>query len=261
MSMPTEDPNAYGAPYAEPEKKPKGCMFWGCLIVGIGGVLLLLLMVAGGFGAYFWAKGQIEEYTSTEPADIPVVEATEEEIAEIRARVDQLQNDDAQPADGGEVVLTADDINALIATNDDLKGRVFVTIENGEIGGEISVPLDELPMGKGRYLNASATFDVSYDGGIPVVTLKSGSVKGQPLPQQIIDALAQENLAKEALDDPDVAKQLRKFDSIKVEGDKLILRLKEVEPAEEPAADAAAVDGAEAPAGDEAAAVEPAAAE
>ncbi|TWT85721.1 hypothetical protein Pla123a_05280 [Posidoniimonas polymericola] len=246
MSMPTDNPNAYDAPEAPPEKKPKGCMFWGCLIVGIGGVLMLLLLVGGGFGAYFWAKGQIEQYTSTEPAEIPVSEATDEEIAEIQARVDALQQavENDQPAAQNEVVLTADDINALIASNQDMKGKVYVTIENGEVTGDVSMPLDDLPMGKGRFLNAKVTLNASYEDGVPIVTLKGGSVKGQPLPQQFIDALANENLAKDLLKDPKVAEKLRKFDSIKVEGDKIILRLKEPADGEAPA-------GAEGPAAGE----------
>ncbi|TWT30197.1 hypothetical protein KOR34_47550 [Posidoniimonas corsicana] len=244
MSMPTDNPNAYDSPETQPEKKPKGCLFYGCLIAGIGFVLMLLLLVGGGVGGYFFLKGQVDKYTSTEPVDIPVSEASEEEIAEIQARVDSLQQavENDAPAAENELVLTSDDINALIAGNEDLKGRVYVTIENGEITGDVSIPLDEVPMGAGRFLNAKVTLDASYEGGIPIVTLKAGEVNGQPLPQQFIDALAKENLAKDLLDEPEVAEKIRKFESIRVEGDKLILRLKESEDQEAPGAEAEVED-------------------
>lgn len=236
MSMPTENPNAYEAPESQPEKKPKGCMFYGCLIVGIGTALLLLLMIGGGVGGYFFLKGQVDKYTSTEPVEIPVAEATEEEVAEIQSRIDRLQQavEADEPAAEREVVLTADDLNALIASQDDLKGRVFVRIEGDQIAGDVSIPLDDVPMGKGRYLNASATFDASYQDGVPIVTLKDAVVKGQPLPQSFIDAMAQENLAKDMLKDPEVAEKFRKFESIEVRDGKIILKLKAADESDAP---------------------------
>ena len=53
------------------------------------------------------------------------------------------------------LVLTSDDLNALIEENAELKGKVYVKIEGDEVKGQVSIPLErlaDLPMFKGRYL-------------------------------------------------------------------------------------------------------------
>lgn len=93
--------------------------------------------------------------------------------------------------------------------------------------------MDQLPGGGGRYLNATADFDVSMPGGVLVVTLVDAQVNGSPLPQAIVDGFADENIAKDAYDDPENAEVLRKFESLEIVGDKIILRARK-QPAEGP---------------------------
>ena len=42
------------------------------------------------------------------------------------------------------LVLTSDDLNALIEENPDLKGKIYVKIEGDEVKGQVSIPLDKL---------------------------------------------------------------------------------------------------------------------
>ncbi|QDT06380.1 hypothetical protein K227x_47890 [Rubripirellula lacrimiformis] len=143
----------------------------------------------------------------------------------------QGPGDPDQPSDadapGRELVLTADDINALIAKEKQLRGKLLVRIEDGKITGDISVPTDSfIPGSKGRYFNGSGTFDVSLDEGVLMVRLVSAEVKGEPLPDTFMEAMKSENLAKEIYKDEKGAKAIRRFESIQVEGDKIIARLK-----------------------------------
>lgn len=236
------EPNAYQSPGPdENKKKGCGCFAWGCLGVV---VLLLVVVIGGGFAVYSVAKSQINAYTEEEPAEVPVIEGTEEELAEIQSRVDSL----TQAAEDGQappdLVLTADEINKLIAQNEQLKGRVYVTIADGEVTGEISFPLDELELpfslGKGRYLNATVTLAVSYQNGVLIVTVADATVKGEPLPEEFMQGLAAENLAKDLYSDPEQAEFLRKFESIEVRDNKIILRAKQDLAAEGPATEAPA---------------------
>ena len=42
------------------------------------------------------------------------------------------------------LVLTSDDLNALIEENPELKGTIYVKVEGDEVKGQVSFPLDKL---------------------------------------------------------------------------------------------------------------------
>ena len=226
----------FGSPDAPPEKKPRGCFFYGCLISSIAVGLLVLLMVGGGIATYFYVKKQVVAYTDEEPAELPVVEATEEELAEIKARVEGMEKAAKEGAKPADLVLTAGEINALITENADFKGKVYVTIEDGQLTGDVSIPLEELPVpgGKGRYFNASATLEVDFEDGVLVVKLVDATVKGEPLPGQFIDAMKDQNLAQDLYKDEKNVKFLRQFEQIELRDDKLILRVRQDDEEGEP---------------------------
>ena len=76
------------------------------------------------------------------------------------------------------LVLTSDDLNALIDENDELKGTIYVKIEGDELKGQVSFPLEKLPlpMVKGRYLNGEADLKASlFDGELIVTSTRSRS--------------------------------------------------------------------------------------
>lgn len=180
----------------------------------------------GGVGYWFLNK-TIATYTSEEPMEIEVVEYSEEDMAALKARMDAFND----AIDRGEVpkedlVLTAADINALIADKEEVRGKVFVRIEDGEIEGDVSFPLDGIPMMDGRYFNGSATMDVTMDDGHLFVRAKEAEVNGAPVPEEFMTGLRDENLAKNVNRDPDQRKFLRKFQDIRVEDDKLILEVR-----------------------------------
>jgi hypothetical protein len=123
-------------------------------------------------------------------------------------------------------VLTGDDINAKIAENPELKGKVYVTIKDGEASGQVSWPLDQIPLfGKGRYLNGSVVFKASIKDGDLDIRLKSGECNGKKLPDDAIKQLENQNLA-ENMNDPEARKFFRKFESMEIKGDKVILKAK-----------------------------------
>lgn len=229
------EPQHQEEPAVQSSGTGKGCL-WGCLIAA---GLFAAVCICGAVGTYFFVTGKVKQFTSTTPAELPTVEYTEEELTVLKERLKDFRD----KADEGEVpdedlVLTADDINALISSNEDFKGKVFVEIENDQVSGKVSFPLDAVPLiGKGRYFNGSATFDVSMDGGVLIVTMVEAEVKGEPVPDEIMEAMQNENLAKNLYSDPDQATFMRQFDDIRVEDDKLYLRFKRPEPGEESSED------------------------
>lgn len=254
-------PNNSSSP-PPPAKSRLGCWFWGCL----GTLVFGLIGIIGiGFGGYWFLTSQVTKYTDTQPAEIPVVEYDDEELKALEARIEsftnQVKGEDAEsegdasvPADGDdaspkladasedenadslpevapikELSLSADEINALIASQEQLRGRVFVRIEEGRVFGQVSIPTDMVPGGNGRFFNADGEFDVSMEDGILVVKLTDASVKGQQIPASVMEGFASENLAKDAYKDAKNAEMLRKFEKIEVVDDKIILKLRETE--------------------------------
>lgn len=187
-------------------------------------LFMVLVVVGGGLSGYWWIKGQVTRYTADAPANLPTVDLPEEELAEIRGRVDDFREKIEAGETPEDLVLTADEINALITKNDDMKGKVYVSIKDGEVSGDVSIPVDSLPGGKGRFFNASATFDVSLENGVLIVTLADAEVKGERIPQQIIDGMSEQNLAKDVYKDPEVAATLRRIESVSIEDDQIILK-------------------------------------
>lgn len=254
------------------KKQGWGCWVWGCL----GVIVFMLIAIVGlGFAGYFFWTAQVEKYTDIQPAELPVVEMEEKELEVLENRIESFTNQVRPPAESAEesetaaaepesepepadesiaapgeptaeaetespvreLVLTAHEINALIASKPDLRGRVFVEINDGVVSGQVSFPTDVIPGASGRYFNADAEFDVSMQDGILVVRLTDAKVKGERIPQQLLDGFANENLAKDLYSDPENAEMLRKFESIEVVDDSIVLRLKD--PQEPPESDLA----------------------
>lgn len=211
-------------PSTPPPPKGRGCLFYGCLT----GVVLFLLMILMAFFAVRFVRNKLNDYTDTKPAPLPRVEMAESEFKELQARVKTFGEavDQGKPAE--PLVLTERELNALIAKSDQtgkLAEHVHVALEGDQVKGEISLPLSRIGwLGKGRYLNGEATFNVSLENGVLIVTAREVRVKGKALPEAFMEPLRKENLAKDAYKDPKNAEALRKLEQLKIEDGKVILK-------------------------------------
>ena len=222
---------------AQPQKKG-GC--GKCCLVGCLGMLVLIVGVS--VGGYFYVSRLVNAYVTAEPVELPEVKTTPGEVAAIKLRMENFARTVESPAARGTLVLTADDLNKLIVSDPESaqwRDRIRIHIENGTIGGKISVPFDDMATTAedreafekiglaGRYFNADARFKISLVSGVLVVKLDKVSAAGVSLPSLIMNALRKKNLAEDfARQNPDAAKALSKIESIKVEGDKIIIRSK-----------------------------------
>lgn len=221
------------------QKKGRGCFFYGC----ITSVVLVLVMVVVGIFVVRGVKNWILSYTDTSPMELPTVEVTDAEYEALQQRMSAFK-EALEKGDGTEsLILTEKDINALIARSPDtkeLKDTIYVSIEDDQVKGQISFPLDKTGFGwlKGRYLNGAATFNVLLEDGALDVTVDTVEVNGKALPDQVMAELRKENLAREFANDPETAKAIANFQSIKVQGGEVIITAAEkhtAEPVAEPA--------------------------
>ncbi len=219
-----------GPPYDEPPRQ-RGCFFYGCIIAGI---LTLLLVIAVGimfFFIYRWFEGVVEEYTATAPQTLPKVEMPPERRRTLAERFDAFRAavDVGKPTE--PLVLDSREINALIEERTPLKDKVFVTIAGDRLKGKVSLPLGDLiPIGltRGRFLNGEAEFSVWLKDGVIFATISSFEVNGKRPSEDFLRHVRGQNLARGLNDDPKMAEEISKLQSIEVKDGKLIIRAREV---------------------------------
>lgn len=208
---------------ANPPKK-RGCLFYGCLTV------IILLVIAGlcAFLAVRYVRNQFNAYTDTAPVPLPTVEISDADLQGLQARAKEFSDNVDQGKATAPLLLTEREINALIFKSPKTKefaDRVYLSLQGSNVTGQISIPLSGLGwLGKGRYLNGEATFNVSLENGVLIVTAREVRVKGKPLPDSFMGPLRQENLAKDAYKDAEHAATLRKLDSLRVEDGRVIIK-------------------------------------
>ena len=212
--------------------KKRGCLFYGCLSLT---VIALLMVILGIFGYYFFkstSKRWIQDYTETAPAEIEKVEYARDQMDALRVRVAGFKEALDRGTNLLELLLTADDLNALINGERELKDKLFVRIDNDKIKGEVSMPLQDLGPFKlnGRYLNGTASFKVAMKNGVLDVRLLDVQVKGKPLPAMVLNEFKKNNLAQDYQKDPKIAADIARFETVQITNGTVILRNKVNEP-------------------------------
>ena len=197
-------------------------------------MVVVILGLAGLYlGVRSVAKQVIQRYTDSSPMTLPAVEISAEEAAAAQQQWKAFQSalDAGTPAE--PLVLGGKEINALITAAPDfamLKDRVHISIDGDQVKGQISYPLDELPlpwfarMARGRYLNGSAGLSASMTNGALLVTIQSLEVKGEAVPEQFMAGLRQQNLAQNVYKDANSMAALRKIESIAIKDGKLEIK-------------------------------------
>ncbi|NLG01483.1 MAG: hypothetical protein GX565_15235, partial [Lentisphaerae bacterium] len=102
-------------------------------------------------------------------------------------------------------------------------------IDGDRIRGDASVPLDQIVDAgflKGRWLNGSVGLSVSTVAGRLVVFMDELSVRGKPVPEQMMRMLRTKNLAEKALENPKAAPVLRRIESVRVEDGRIVISAK-----------------------------------
>jgi hypothetical protein len=208
----------------QPPKKPRGCFFYGC----ISGLALLLVMVVALLLGVHYVKKMINTFTDDKPLPLPVVQLSPEQNKALHERLDAFDKALKEHRDTPPLALTGDEINAWIATSpsgQSLTGRVYVTIDGDQLKGQVSLPMSQLglPFFRGRYLNGSVTFSLSFSNGVLHVIARDVTVKGQPLPNVYMQRIRQTDLAQNAMENPNTRSALERYEEIKIANGKLIV--------------------------------------
>ncbi len=182
---------------SEPPKKPRGCLFQGCVVCL---VMMLVVSVVGYLTVRTLANrvnAFITENTEAQPMSFPKVDMPADELKALQDRWAAFNAE----TNAATLNLTGREINALIGAGDgtqDLKNWFYFKVEGGEIRGQVSLPLEsqfKIPLlhFKGRYLNGSGVFTVGITNEMFCLGIQSLSVKGKPLADKFMARLRSVN--------------------------------------------------------------------
>jgi hypothetical protein len=184
---------------------PNGCFGKGCLIaVGLFILLMAALTLGATWGIHYLRKtysetSGIELRTPETPA---VTEATpqselfvppdtaaepaQEQLREVQTRWDRFENAGRKQMKA-RIELTAAEINMLIQGDRELRGKAVVSIENNIGRVRLSIPLNEMFMMEGRFLNGEATIEAAPDSDPAKARITNIVFANQPVPETILD--------------------------------------------------------------------------
>jgi len=135
--------------------------------------------------------------------------------------------------------LSAEDLNALIARDPAMRGRVALAIEGDQLRGHLSFPLEELGLPtlilgglKGRYLNGTARFTPELEGDGKIrARIDELIVKGQAVPEDFVEQLREADISFDlAHDDPARQEFLQRLERIEIRDGHLILTAQPADP-------------------------------
>jgi hypothetical protein len=205
-------------------KPRQGCFFYGC----ITGVVLLVIVLGASLVGLHYVKKMVNRFTDTKPMELPTLQMSKAEIDQVKQRFEAFEQEVREQRATKPLVLTADDINALIASGSEpqaLKGKLYVSLEGDQVRGEVSVPLQEvgLSMFRGRYLNGSATFNLGFRDSVLIVTPRTLIVKGNPVPEVYMQEIRKQNFATSLTNEPAAVAVLKGLQDIQVKEGKVVI--------------------------------------
>ena len=145
---------------APPRRKGLGCLARGCLTLLIFAIVLAIACFAGMYwglhrhsalfyGSYWLAKTRS---IAEAPASVPELNASEQQIQRVRERWQEFEQK-TRAGQAAEIELSADDINALISTIENVRGKVFASTEGDQLRLQMSVPIGGFLGRPGYYFN------------------------------------------------------------------------------------------------------------
>ena len=108
-----------------------------------------------------------------------------EEEEAVRARWDAFEKA-AHANQAARIELSADDLNALIASEPKLHGNAYVTIEDNTAHLQLSMPLGKARWLTGRYINAQCSVQAAPSGKPEAALITSVIVNGRPVGEEFL---------------------------------------------------------------------------
>jgi len=205
-------------------KKSRGCIFYGCLT---SAVCLLAILLAGLLGLQQF-RSMLNKYTDTRPMPLPEVSFSPAVLDQLLRRVEDFRDDLRAGRTPPPLMLSAAEINALIAHDPELKalkGKFYVLLNGDQLKAKVSLPMEDvgLPRFHGRYLNGTATLGIALHNGVLFLYAQEFVARGKPIPAAYMNVIRRQNLAAQANDNARASVALNLLESIEVKNGHLIV--------------------------------------
>ena len=179
---------------APPRRKGLGCLARGCLILLVFAIVLVVACFAGMYwglhrhsalfyGSYWLAKTRS---IAEAPAPVPEFSASDQQIQRVRERWQDFEQKTraGQPA---EIELSADDINALIATSEDVRRKVFASIDGNQLRLQVSLPIGEVLGRPGYYFNGDVVIELKGAESLDSPQFSRITINGEQAPTDFLN--------------------------------------------------------------------------
>jgi hypothetical protein len=213
---------------APPRRKRMGCFARGCLILLIFGIVLAIACFAGMYwglhrhsavfyGSYWLAKTRS---IAEAPAQVPEFSGSDQQIHRVRERWQDFEQK-ARAGQAAEIELSADDINALIATTEGVRDKVFVSVDGYQLRLQASVPIGHFLNKPGYYFNGDVIIELAGAQSLDSQRFSRITINGEQVPTDFLNWKYRSRQLREYL-----AEQWNAYDigTIEVRDGKVILR-------------------------------------
>ena len=213
---------------APPRREGLGCVARGCLILLIFAIVLAIACFAGlywglhrhsalFYGSYWLAKTRS---IGEAPTPVPEFSASDQQIQLVRERWQDFEQK-ARAGQAAEIELSADDINALIATTEGVHGKVFASIEGDQLRLQASVPMGGLFGRTGYYFNGEVVIELEGAQSPDSPRFSRLTINGEQGPTDFLDWKYRSRQLREYL-----TEQRNAYDigTIEIRDNKVILR-------------------------------------
>jgi len=176
-----------------PPRKGLGCFGRGCLILLVFLIVLAIACFAGAYwglhrhSALFYGNYWLAKTRSLAKAPTPVPEfsASDQQIQLVRERWRDFEQK-ARAGQPAEIELSADDINALIATGEDVRGKVFASIEGNQLRFQPSLPIGGVLGRPGYYFNGDVIIELKGAQSLDNPQFSRITINGEQVPTDFL---------------------------------------------------------------------------
>ena len=179
---------------APPRRKGLGCFARGCLILLVFAIVLAIACFAGMYwglhrhsalfyGSYWLAK---THSIAQAPTPVPEFSSSDQQIQRVRERWQDFEQK-TRAGQSAEIELSAEDINALIATSEDMRAKVFASVEGNQLRFQASVPIGGFLGRPGYYFNGDVTTELNGAQSFDHPQFSRITVNGEQVPTDFLN--------------------------------------------------------------------------
>ena len=195
----------------------------------IGLILLLFFLVAllGGVGSWLFFQHQRRYWTDKQPLLIAAPESNGLRPAE----AERLYRETRQALESKrktQLHLDNRQLQAVLTRAPEFtswQDKLSLRLDGDKLLTQMSLPLDEIPGFRGRYLNGDFVFSLQVTRGVPSIDLQSGTIHDQPIPEKLLrrlNRIARAQLQQQLSSQLD----LSSIESLKIENSNLTIELR-----------------------------------